>query len=406
MLRSWFQCSLSMFAAMSMTSNPAAADEFSEKFEFFGETRLRLEVADEDAFSEDAVALTQLIRPALEFRATPRLTALIEGEALFSIVDEFNDGTGNNPGLSLIPDPNGLELNRLQLQYEVTDQTFLTVGRQKISIDDQRFIGPAAFRQNDQTFDAVGLSTRSFGSTTIQAGYFNRVNRVFGADNPFGRFRGDSFYVNVNTPTPIGRVGAFHYAFDLGTSSPTPMSDIFSSQTSGVRLDGRFHRDEFGLDWEASFARQTEFADNPNDYSANYWLLGLRGFAGPARLGVRFETFGSNGEQAFQTPLGTLHRFQGAADVFVITPDQGLEDLEISASYSLGRTGPFRNVTVGAQYHNFNAENGGLRFGDEVDFDIIVAYKQFQVGFTAAYYEADTFATDTRRFFLSLTYRY
>jgi len=387
-------------------AGPAFADDFLDRVAFFGEARLRLEVADEADQPLDAVGLTLLLRPALELSVTPKLSALIEGEALFAIVDEFDDGSGNAPDRPVIADPNGLELNRAQLQYAITPQSFVTLGRQNLSIDDQRFLGPAAFRQNDQTVDGVHFSTRTIGPSTLQAGYFNRVNRVLGADNPVGRFRGDSYYFNGNIATPLGRLGAFHYAFDLGTDGPTAQDNIFSSRTSGARLDGRYHRDRYGLDWEAAFARQTDFADNPTDYSANYWLLGAQAFIGRARLSARFESFEGGDEQSFQTPLATLHRFQGAADIFLVTPQDGLQDLEFTGRYSFGETGPFRNVSTAISYHVFNPERSGPRFGQEVDFDITAAFGNFSLAFTAAHYEADTFATDTERFFLSLTQRF
>ncbi len=391
---------------LSALHGGAQAQSIHDRIKIFGESQLKLETASEDDSAQNAVGLTQLVRPSVEYQVTPNLTALIEGEALFAIVDDFDDGTGNQPDRPIILDPNGLELNRAQFQYSFAPQSFVTLGRQKIAIDDQRFLGPAAFRQNDQTFDGVHVSTRIASSVTLQAGYFNRVNRVLGADNPIGRFRGDSYYFNGNIPTPIGRVGVFHYSFDLGTAGPTLQDNIFSSQTTGARLDGRYHKSFYGIDWEASYARQVDFADNPTDYAANYWLLGAEGYAGPARLRVRFESFGAADEQSFQTPLGTLHRFQGAADIFLITPPDGLEDLEVRGRWSFGEQGLFRNISTALSYHRFSPENGGALFGQEVDFDVTATFGRFALAFTAAYYDADTFSTDTQRFFLSLTHRF
>ena len=398
--------SVYVFAYLLVSIEPSYAQDFTDRFQVFGESRLRLETANEDALDRNAVGLTQLLRPGIEFQASSKLSALIEGEALFAIVDNFNDGTGNAPDRPLIVDPNGLELNRAQLRYAFTPETFVILGRQKIAIDDQRFLGPAAFRQNDQTFDGVHVSSRIFGPTTLQAGYFNRVNRVQGADNPIGRFRGDSYYFNANIPTPLGRVGVFHYAFDLGTAGPTPQDNVFSSRTTGARLDGRYHKGEYGLDWEAAYARQTDFAENPTDYAADYWLLGAQAYAGPARLNIRYESFGAAEEQSFQTPLGTLHRFQGAADVFIITPPEGLEDLEVRGRWSFGAQGPFRNITTAVAYHRFTPEAGGATFGREVDVDVTATFGKFEFSVTAAYYDADAFATDTQRFFVSLTHRF
>lgn len=405
-MRSHFRHFLCAGAFLSVSMEPAFAQDLTERIKFFGESRLRLEIAEQEGVESNAVGLTQLLRPGFEFEISSNLSVLVEGEALFAIVDDFDDGTGNEPDRPLIVDPNGLELNRAQLHYEFAPQSFITLGRQKISIDDQRFLGPVSFRQNDQTFDGVHLSSRLFGSATLQTGYFYRVNRVQGADNPIGRFRGDSYYVNGNFPTPLGRVGVFHYAFDLGTSELTAQDNVFSNQTTGVRVDGRYHKDGYGIDWEASYARQTDFAENPANYSANYWLVGGQAYAGPARLNVRFESLGAAEQQSFQTPLATLHRFQGAADVFLITPPEGLEDFSARGRWNFGRRGPFRGVSTALTYHRFTPEEGGATFGQEVDFDITAAVGRFALALTVAHYDANTFATDTTRFFVSLTHRF
>jgi len=389
-----------------VTIETATAEDQPDAFAFFGESRLRLETAEQDNLPDKAAALTQLIRPALELRASDKLTALIEAEAVFAIVDDFDDGSGNNPGRPVIADPDGLELNRLQLQYSVGPRTFITLGRQKLALDDERFLGPGAFRQNDQTYDGVHISTQPFGTTTFQAGYFGKVHRVLGSDNPIGAFNGESYYFNANTPTLIGQVGVFHYAFDLSTDLPAPQSSVFSSQTSGIRIDGRYHRDPYGIDWEASFARQTDFSDNPLDYEADYWLAGLQAFAGPASLKVRFESLGAADQQSFQTPLGTLHKFQGAADLFLNTPPEGLQDIQIKWGWNFGRNGPFRNISTALSVHRFESEVSGLHFGDEINFDITAAFGQFNLALTAANYDAKAFASDTNRFFLSLTHRF
>ena len=85
-----------------------------------------------------------------------------------------------------------------------------------------------------------------------------------------------------------------------------------------ARYDGRWHRQDLGLDVEASYARQKDFADNPVDYSADYWLVGARAFAGPVSASFRAETLGAGNGQSFQPPLATLHNLQGEADIFLI----------------------------------------------------------------------------------------
>src|SRR6202008_2628169 len=55
----------------------------------------------------------------------------------------------------LVDDPPTTELERLQLTWKPVDAFSVTGGRQRILIDDQRFIGDVGWRQDDQTFDAV-----------------------------------------------------------------------------------------------------------------------------------------------------------------------------------------------------------------------------------------------------------
>ena len=59
------------------------------------------------------------------------------------------------PGYSVVADPMTIGLNRLQVQYKSKPLT-VTLGRQRINLDDQRFVGNAGWRQNEQTFDAAG----------------------------------------------------------------------------------------------------------------------------------------------------------------------------------------------------------------------------------------------------------
>ena len=53
----------------------------------------------------------------------------------------------------MVPDPRGTELNRFQITNTSLPGTRTTLGRQRIVLDDSRFVGNVGFRQNEQTFD-------------------------------------------------------------------------------------------------------------------------------------------------------------------------------------------------------------------------------------------------------------
>ena len=371
-----------------------------------GNARLRYENARQDGFADSANGLTLSLRTGIEATLFPKVKALVEGQVVFTPVDDFNDGTGDNPQFPVILDPNSVVLNRAQIQVELREQTFLTIGRQVLKVDDQRFIGEAPFRQNQQVFDAIHFGTRTKSGNTFQAGYINQANSPLGSDNINGRLSGDSYFLNTNIGTPLGRFGGFHYAFDLETGLDTAPNSNFSSSTSGFRYDGRWHADEIGLDVEAAFAKQRDFADNPSDFNATYWLAGIRGFWGPARAGFRVESLGSDNGVAIQTPIGSRHKFQGEGDVFLITPDTGVVDFETSALWAFGGVGPFRNITLASQYHWFQSAINDDQLGTEFDVKLSASYEATKLSFTFTDYTAETFSEDTRRIYIVIARRF
>ena len=395
-----------MFACSLFLALPANSQEVSDEFRVVADARLRYESAEQDDRAETSNALTQMLRLTVEKDLTPRITTLFEGEAVFAILNDFSDGGEVSSSRPVIADPNILGLNRAQVKIEVSETSFLTLGRQSLSVDDERFIGSASFRQNDQTFEGVDFSILTENGSSLEAGYFYAVNRVLGPDNPAGRFEGNSYFLNGNFQISIGRVGLFHYALDLGLERDDALGNVLSSQTSGLRYDGRWHRGSYGMDVQASWARQSNFADNSLDYEADYWMGSGRVFFGPLRVMARLETFEAGETQSFQTPLASLHKFQGLADIFLTTPPEGLRDVQIKADWLLGDIGSFQNIGLSVAAHDFDAWRDDLEFGTEIDLSIKAALDQYKLSATLADYKAKSFGADTRRVFLSLAMRF
>nr|MBP8245479.1 alginate export family protein [Phenylobacterium sp.] len=55
----------------------------------------------------------------------------------------------------IVNDPDVTELNRAQLTWSPSAALQVTAGRQRILLDDQRFVGNVGWRQDEQTFDSV-----------------------------------------------------------------------------------------------------------------------------------------------------------------------------------------------------------------------------------------------------------
>src|SRR5437868_3122510 len=91
-----------------------------------------------------------------------------------------------------------------------------------------------------------------------------------------------------------------------------------------------------------SYARQSDYGRNPVRFAADY-------VAGEAGLAYRsltltggWEKLGSDGGRAaVQTPMATLHKFDGWADLFLTTPANGLRDLYAGAAYKFARIRAF-----------------------------------------------------------------
>src|SRR5688500_6320652 len=145
----------------------------------------RLPSAPVDAanFPNSADALTIRARAGAELKASG-FSFLVEGEGTLALADDYNDtlpGNGVEP-FPTVADPENLELNRLQVSY-MKDGTGVTVGRQRIVLDNERFVGNVGWRQNEQTFDAVRAQGK-FGVVVLDATYSISQRTVFGVDSP------------------------------------------------------------------------------------------------------------------------------------------------------------------------------------------------------------------------------
>src|SRR5437762_2864022 len=76
-------------------------------------------------------------------------------------------------------------------------------------------------------------------------------------------------------------------------------------------------------------------------------------------LAAGWEHLGGNGVVALQTPLATLHRHNGWADIFTVTPANGLRDLHVRFLQELPDLGPAKNPKLDVRFHDFAAARGG-----------------------------------------------
>ncbi len=308
-------------------------------------------------------------------------TAEAEGfKAMLELEDLSFANDDDRPGL----DVPTTEINQAWLSYTSEAGTG-KLGNQVYTLDDHRFIGHVGWRQNIQTFDALTASIPT-GSGTVNAAYLSRVNRVNASSQDLdGILLNAAFKLNAQHS-----VSAFGYSLDFDNSAWARMS----TQTLGFRASGKFGT-EHTINYVFSFANQKDTGTNPFDADLNYLNAEVSTFVSKVKIALGYESMEGDGANGFTTPLATVHKFGGFADVFAGRSiglagglTQGLDDTYLSLSYSLPVG---RGVPVSLVYHKFESEFSSVDLGDEID--LVGSYKLSEnvllIG-KYAYYEADS----------------
>ena len=300
--------------------------------------RLRYELADQSNFDEESNAFT--IRTRFGFTTAPLygFQGMIEGENVASVLPEHNFNAAGSNGQTdrpVVADPDTTELNQAWLGYTYTNWISARLGRQRIALDNHRFIGDVGWRQNMQTYDAASFESKPIDGLTLFYAYLWEVNRVFGdVDGLAAGNRdfenGNSHLFNVSyQPFKYGRFVGYSYLLDLENQA----GFANSCATYGGYFAGSAPVSEkISLGYRAEVALQTDYKDSLQDYQAAYYNFELSATMKPVSIGAGYEVLGSDendagvGNVGFRTPLATGHAFNGWADVFLATPANGLRD--------------------------------------------------------------------------------
>jgi hypothetical protein len=334
----------------------------------FGDFRYRIEAVDQDGFARDAFASTLRSRLGYETGALGGVKALLEFEDIWPVGDDrFNSTTNGRVQFPIVADPKTTEVNRAQLRYD-GDKVDVTLGRQRLVFDNQRFVGNVGFRQNEQTFDAARLDISPVKDALLSYTYVWRVNRVFGKDNPQGRLTGDTHLLNGNLKLGPGTLAAYAYLVDA-----RPLNAA-SSKTFGVRYAGAADLgDKRKLTYVAEYAHQADAQLNPFDYGLDYVMVEAGGAFDTVGLRAGYELLAGNGRIGFATPLATLHAFQGFADAFLTTPASGIQDRYLVAETTFKFEQGLQSLRLAAWYHDYARDAGRGSLGDEIN--LVVAAK-------------------------------
>jgi len=350
--------------------------------------RMRYEgVDDGNPATQDADAST--MRTRLGFTSANYYN--IQAHADFEVTHtggDFNSLTNGKSDYAVVADPKLEDLNQVWFAYTGLENNTFKLGRQRVILDNARFVGNVGWRQNEQTFDALAYINSSFDDVSILLANVAQVNTILGGS------------VNTNTnlfnigidKTAIGKITAYAYSIDLDNSSAN------DTLTLGARLKGSASNFLYTVE----YAQQSDTADNTNNLSAAYTFLEAGYKIGETKIFIADEILGSDGGNAgFQTLLATKHAFNGWADKFLTTPDDGLNDLYIKAVTKLA------GLKLVGVYHDFSSDNGSISYGTELDLLVVKPIdKNMKALIKYSDYSADAYSTDTQKIWLSFEMKF
>lgn len=343
---------------------------------FSGNLKFRYEHVNQAGFKESAEAIT--LRTLVGYQTKPlngfSVNAEIYGLSPFN--DNYNDIKKGDPIDSrkiypVIADPEDYDFHQIYAQFKNKEHQ-VRLGRQSVILDNWRFIGDVRFRQNWQVMNGLSYVNTSLPNTTITAAHMEQVKQI------------TTKIQNANIEilnakyafTPTTSLSGYGYLIDWDGRA----LEATSSKTFGLRFVGD---EKINEEWKglltAEYAKQDDYKDGNEDIdNYYYWIGGGLGYQGWFLTLNQEKLSGNRDNRAFQTPLGTNHLFQGWTDLFLVTPNQGIEDTILIAG------GQFMGAVIKAEYHiiksdrDFNTLGGGQgdEFGKELDLGIYYKFNK------------------------------
>lgn len=404
---------LSLTLGLSLiVARPADAQEHDLHFES------RLRGAYVDAGNTDGRATSLLLRFTLESEWSGIFSTLAEIDHVSTgWRDEHSDGARFND-MPLIPDVPGTEVNQAALGLTFS-QAEVLLGRQRITLDNQRFIGSNGYWQNDQTFDALSASYELFSASRLFYAYIANANRIFGDDADGQPRRNDGYYPGGSDPEESGFLGDHEHNSHLINAHFNEWDfsdlgiyyyhidnrDVGAESNRSLGLLYGFERRIAGLKWrseiEGALQKRMQIEDAPtNSYSRIEFALALHSL----EVGLQQERLGASGGVGFVTPLASVHDFQGWADKAFAIDSEGMVDRAVKASW---RKSPLK---IDARYHFFKSVTDDVDWGREFDLDLIVKVaRQHRIQLRYANYQSasqSAVLSDEQRLYLDYSFEF
>lgn len=411
-----FSALLAMYVLPAMAEDAAQAASLKEAITEGKPTinfKFRYENVNQEGALDTAEAFT--LRSLIGWKTKPyhdfSVTAEVYG--MSPLNDDYNDAKKGSPiasrtHYSTIADPEDYDFHQLYVEWSGLPATSVKLGRQGMVLDNWRYVGDVRFRQNWQVFNGVSLLNKSLPDTEVALAHYEQVKLI------------NTKIENANIEianvkysfTPTTSLVGYGYLIDWDGKA----QQAKSNKTFGLRLDGSQKlNDHWKVLYTAEYAKQDDYKDGSKLIDNDYYRVGAGAGYSDWFLRIDQEKLSGNSDnKAFQTLLGTNHLFQGWADLFLVTPNEGIEDTILIAG------GKVMDATIKAEYHFINSDRDfakvgggtGDRYGKEFDLGVYYKFTKQISGSVeyASFKEDDEYngarKRDTEKFWLTAVYAF
>lgn len=294
-------------------------------------------------------------------------------------------GPDANPTVAkgVVLDPAITRLNQAWIDYSFSKSN-LKLGKQRI-IMDNRYLGNVGWRQTEQVYNGVKATIRELENLSFDYAYIAEQDNPLGLQIPMATHALKLEYQMM----PKTALTGYGYFIDK-------LNSVADSQTIGARIKGAAKvSDKVAVTYMVEYADQSKYADAPTATGGDYYHFTLGTKVNGVTALIAQEKLGGDGASSFQTPLATLHLYNGWADKFLSTPVNGLVDTYAKLATKVS------GVKLAAMYHDFKSDKGGLNYGSEVDLLIAKKFgKHYLAGIKYASYSADDYSADTDKLWI------
>ncbi len=332
--------------------------------------------------------------------------------ANFGWIDKY---APERSGYDKVVDPSQTRVTQANVSYSINGFTAV-VGRKMVVLDNARFIGNVGWRQMPQTYDLAAFIYNGIDNLNLLGAYVNRVHTV-------------AYNGEIDTGSVLLHA-SYKVMPELTITAYDYMIQNFADHI-GLRLTGKAVFNNIKLSYTAEYAVQNDPSldekDEPNlsalkggshtdpgkiKQDADYYNLNVTANYQGFIAGLGYEVLGDKGkgDNAFYTPLATLHAMNGWADVFLTnTPTEGLKDFTVKLGYNFGAYGKLIGI-----YHDFKSDKKNSAGDDDLGNEIDLAYKykvNKNLGLLLKYADYnkgdDSFGKkDTTKYWIQLDYKF